>query len=64
VGNYIKIIGIDDREEFQVNGIEQIFNKIVKQKFPKLKKHTHTHTHKKHTEYQIYKNTRPGKKIP
>ena len=37
----IRIIGVDEGEEQQVNGIDQIFNKIMKKTFPKK-----THTHK------------------
>lgn len=31
------IIGIDEREESQVNGIDQIFKKIIEENFPKLR---------------------------
>lgn len=31
----LSIIGIDEKEESQVNGIDQIFNKIIEEKLPK-----------------------------
>ena len=34
-----KLIGIDDGEESQINGIDQFFNKIIKENLPKLMKH-------------------------
>ena len=34
----LQIIGIDEGEEFQLNGLDQIFNKITEENFSKLKK--------------------------
>lgn len=39
-----RIIGIDGEEKSQVNGIEQIFNKIIEENFPK----PHTQRYKNH----------------
>jgi hypothetical protein len=33
----IRIIGIDKGEEYQLNGTENIFNKIIEENFPNLK---------------------------
>ena len=33
-----RIIGIEEGEELQLKGIEIIFNKIMKENFPRLKK--------------------------
>lgn len=43
-----EIIGTVDEEEFQVNGIDQIFSKITEENFPKLRK-TNLYRHKKYT---------------
>jgi hypothetical protein len=32
------IIGVDDNEDFQIKGPANIFNKIIKENFPNLKK--------------------------
>jgi hypothetical protein len=32
------IIGVDENEDFQLNGLVNIFNKIIEKKFPNLKK--------------------------
>lgn len=53
----IPIIGIDKGEESQVNGIDQIFKKIIEENFPKLKKDMTSQKQKKHPEHQI-KNMR------
>ena len=34
----LQIIGKKEGNEYQVNGIDQIFNKIIEQNFPKLRK--------------------------
>ena len=34
----LQIIGIDENEDFQVKGPVNIFNKIIEENFPKLKK--------------------------
>jgi hypothetical protein len=34
----LRIIGIEEREDFQCKGSGNIFNKIIKENFPKLKK--------------------------
>jgi hypothetical protein len=34
----LRIIGIDEKEEFQLKGPVNIFNKIIKENFPNLKK--------------------------
>ena len=34
----LKIIGIEEGEESQLNGSENIFNKIIEENFPNLKK--------------------------
>ena len=33
-----KIIGVDENEDFQLKGPENIFNKIIEENFPNLKK--------------------------
>lgn len=42
----LHIIGIDEREEFQVNGLDQIFNKITEENFSKLRKNIPIQTQK------------------
>jgi hypothetical protein len=34
----LRIIGIDENEDFQIKGSVNIFNKIIEENFPKLKK--------------------------
>ena len=34
----LRIIGVDENEEFQVKGPANIFNKIIEENFPNLKK--------------------------
>jgi hypothetical protein len=34
----LRIIGIDEKEDFEIKGPVNIFNKIIKENFPKLKK--------------------------
>jgi hypothetical protein len=34
----LQIIGVDENEDFQLKGIANIFNKIIKENFPNLKK--------------------------
>ena len=48
----LRIIGIDENEDFQLKGLANIFNKIIEENFPNLKKE-HTRTYKKPTELQI-----------
>lgn len=44
---------IDERKEFQANGMYQIFKEIIGEKFLKIKRYTQSH--KKHTEHEIDK---------
>ena len=34
----LQIIGVDENEDFQLNGPANIFNKIIEENFPNLKK--------------------------
>ena len=34
----LRIIGIDENEDFQLKGTANIFNKIIEEKFPNIKK--------------------------
>ena len=34
----LRIIGIDENEDFQLKGAENIFNKIIEENFPNLKR--------------------------
>jgi archaeosine-15-forming tRNA-guanine transglycosylase len=34
----LRIMGIEEEEEFQAKGIQSIFNKIITENFPNLKK--------------------------
>ena len=34
----LRIIGVDENEDFQLKGPENIFNKIIEENFPNLKK--------------------------
>ena len=34
---YLRIIGIEEGEELQIKGTENIFNKIIEENFPNLK---------------------------
>jgi hypothetical protein len=34
----LRIIGVDDNEDFQLKGPTNIFNKIIEENFPNLKK--------------------------
>ena len=34
----LRIIGVDENEDFQLKGLANIFNKIIEENFPKLKK--------------------------
>jgi hypothetical protein len=43
------ITGMDENEDFQPKGPTNIFNKIIEENFPNLKKEMP----KKHTEFQI-----------
>ena len=37
----LRIIGIDEKEDFQLKGPVNIFNKIIEENFPNLKKVMH-----------------------
>ena len=37
----LRIIGVDENEDFQLKGPKNIFNKIVEENFPNLKKEIH-----------------------
>lgn len=39
---YLQIAGINEGKDSQINGIDHIFNKHIKENFPKLKTHTYT----------------------
>lgn len=45
---------INEGEESQISGTDQIFNKTIAGKVPKLRK-THTYKNKRHTEHQVDK---------
>ena len=49
------IIGVDENEDFQFKGRENIFKKIIEENFPYLKKETpiNIHIRKKPTGLQI-----------
>jgi hypothetical protein len=34
----LRIIGVDENEDFQLKGLANIFNKIIEENFPNLKK--------------------------
>ena len=34
----LRIIGVDENEGFQLKGLENIFNKIIEENFPNIKK--------------------------
>ena len=53
-------IDIDKNENFQIKGTRNIFNKIIEENFPNIKKETPMNT-KKPTELQI---DRSRKEIP
>ena len=40
----LRKIGIEEREDSQVKGPANIFNKIIEENFPNLKKDAHEHT--------------------
>ena len=40
----LRIIGIDENEDFQLKGPANVFNKIIEENFPNLKKDAHEHT--------------------
>ena len=40
----IRIIGLDENEDFQLKGPANIFNKIIDENFPNLKKKMHMNT--------------------
>lgn len=43
-----QFIGIDNGEESQITSIDQFFNKIIKENFPKLRKHTYLQIQEAH----------------
>lgn len=53
-----RVIGIDEEEESQANGIDQIFKKIREENFLKVRKGTSTQIQRAHI-----KETRREKKI-
>jgi hypothetical protein len=40
----LRIIGIEEKEDFQLKRPVNFFNKIIKENFPVIKKDTHEHT--------------------
>ena len=56
----LQIIGVDENEDFQLKGPANIFNKIIEEIFPNLKKKMPM-TYNKPTELQI---DRTSKEIP
>ncbi|KAL6079788.1 hypothetical protein STEG23_023429 [Scotinomys teguina] len=50
-GPNIRIIGIEEGEEYQLKGTENIFNKIIEENFPNLKRN-HPSRYKKLIEHQ------------
>lgn len=46
------MIGIEGREESKASGIYQIFNKIIVESFPKLRKNKSRQIQEVQTEYQ------------
>ena len=40
----LKIIGMNENEDFQLKGPVNIFNKIIEENVPNLKKDAHEHT--------------------
>ena len=40
----LRIIGIDESEDLQLKGQANIFNKIMKENFPNLKRNAHEYT--------------------
>ena len=40
----LQVIGIDENEDFQLKGPANIFNKIIEENFPNLKKDMPEHT--------------------
>ena len=49
----LRIIGIEESKDSQVKGPVDIFNKIIKENFPILKKEMPMNINKKRTELQI-----------
>ena len=41
----LQIIGVDENEDFQLKGPTNIFNKIIEENFPNLKKEMNIHEH-------------------
>jgi predicted RNase H-like nuclease (RuvC/YqgF family) len=40
----LRLIGVDENEDFQLKGLANIFNKIIEENSPNLKKDAHEHT--------------------
>ena len=56
----LRIIGVDENEDFQLKGPANIFNKIIEENFPNLKKEMpHEHTR----SLQNSKQTEPENKF-
>jgi hypothetical protein len=56
----LRIIGIEEREDSQLKGPVNIFNKIIKENFPNLKKDVHEHTRcLQNSKYQTRKEIPP-----
>jgi hypothetical protein len=49
----LRIIGVDENEDFQLNGPANIFNKIIEENFPNLKKEMPMNIQEAYTELQI-----------
>ena len=49
----LRIIGVDENEDFQLKGPANVFNKIIEENFPNLKKQTPMNIQEKPTELLI-----------
>jgi hypothetical protein len=56
----LQIMGVEEREEIQTKGIDNLFNRIIAENFPNLKKELHPGI----GSLQNTKPTRPKKKHP
>lgn len=54
----LQTIVVDEREQFQVNRLDQIFNKNIGETSPNQEK-LHIYKYKKHREYQLDKKKTP-----
>jgi hypothetical protein len=53
----LRLMGIEEREEMQTKGIHNIFNKIIKENFPNLKKELPTQVQEaSRTPNRLYQN--------